>query len=190
MVDFLIRLQQQLAAAPSPPLLSSKGRIPAAVLIVIVATEQPYFILTERRADLKNHPGQISFPGGGVEITDRDILHTALREAEEEIGLDPSLVQVLGYLPELHTLSSAYVVTPVVASLQAPPTLLINPQEVTSLIELPLTAIVPTSLFQTETWRVEQTSRTSYTLYHQNKTIWGLTAMMLHQLASMLDHPH
>ena len=96
---------------------SDRTPIQAAVLVPIVMREQPTVLLTERTKHLSNHSGQIAFPGGKADKEDADASATALREAEEEIGLDPALVDVLGVLPHYVT-GTAFIITPVIALVQ------------------------------------------------------------------------
>src|SRR5204863_1509008 len=109
----------------------------ASVLVGIVMRDQPTVILTERTTHLSTHSGQVAFPGGKRDDTDRDAVHTALREAQEEIGLDPSCVEVIGTLPTYMT-GSRFNITPVVALVRPGHRLQANPNEVADAFEVPL----------------------------------------------------
>jgi 8-oxo-dGTP pyrophosphatase MutT (NUDIX family) len=109
----------------------------AAVLVAIVMREQPMVLLTERTAHLSTHSGQIAFAGGKADATDADAAATALREAQEEVGLDPRFVQVLGNLPT-YTTGTAFIITPVVALVQPDFTVTPNTHEVADVFEVPL----------------------------------------------------
>lgn len=110
----------------------------ASVLVPLVARDAGLQVLLTQRTDrLTDHPGQISFPGGRAEPEDADAVHTALREADEEIGLPASAVEVLGTLP-LYTTGTGFVVTPVVALVARLPTLRPDPHEVADVFEVPL----------------------------------------------------
>ena len=109
----------------------------AAVLIAVVMREQPMVLLTERTAHLSTHSGQIAFPGGKSDASDANAAATALREAQEEVGLDPRFVQVLGNLPT-YTTGTAFIITPVVALVQPDLAITPNPHEVADVFEVPL----------------------------------------------------
>jgi 8-oxo-dGTP pyrophosphatase MutT (NUDIX family) len=109
----------------------------ASVLIAIVPRPSPTVLLTQRTDHLTDHPGQISFPGGRVEPEDVDAAATALREAHEEIGLDPRYADVLGQLPT-YTTGTGFIVTPVVASVRPGYGLSADPHEVAEVFEVPL----------------------------------------------------
>ena len=111
---------------------------PASVLFPIVLRESgPSVLFTQRTAHLKDHPGQISFPGGRMEPEDSSPAHTALREAAEEIGLSSAHVEILGYLPEYRTVTG-FRITPVVAIVTPPFDLCPEPGEVAEVFEVPL----------------------------------------------------
>ena len=109
----------------------------AAVLVAVVMRRQPMVLLTERTAHLSTHSGQIAFPGGKADATDADAAATALREAQEEVGLDPRFVQVLGNLPT-YTTGTAFIITPVVALVQPDYGMTPNAHEVAEVFEVPL----------------------------------------------------
>ena len=109
----------------------------AAVLVAVVMREQPMVLLTERTAHLSTHSGQIAFPGGKADATDADAAATALREAQEEVGLDPRFAQVLGNLPT-YTTGTAFIITPVVALVRPDFVVTPNAHEVADVFEVPL----------------------------------------------------
>ena len=109
----------------------------ASVLVPIVMRQQPMVLLTERTAHLSTHSGQIAFPGGKADAHDANAAATALREAQEEVGLDPRFVQVLGNLPT-YTTGTAFIITPVVALVQPDYVMTPNTHEVADVFEVPL----------------------------------------------------
>src|SRR5437660_1318775 len=118
--------------------------IPAAVLVPLFlagTAEEPHVVLTRRRADLKRHAGEISFPGGRRDAEDADLLETALREAEEEIGLPRTEVRLLGELPATSTFATNYVIHPFVGRIAEGRAWRLSAREVDAVLELPLEAL-------------------------------------------------
>ncbi len=114
-----------------------------AVLVALLETERgDETILVRRAENLKHHPGEMAFPGGRPEACDDGPAATALREAQEEIGLDPGLVRVLGCLPPVRTFTSNFLILPVVARLTATPALRRDPGEVAAILQTPLEELV------------------------------------------------
>ncbi len=119
-----------------------RGNIKSAVLVTLADRDgQLWSVFTRRPEDLRRHAGEISFPGGRLEPEDPDLVHTALREAEEEVGLDPAGVTVLGALPPTPTMATGYAIYPFVGAIAADLTWRPSPAEVAELIELPLQAV-------------------------------------------------
>jgi 8-oxo-dGTP pyrophosphatase MutT (NUDIX family) len=125
---------------PAPP-----GGRRAAVLVLFGEDtgSGPDVLLMERASTLRDHPGQVAFPGGGADATDVDVVHTALREAEEETGLAPSGVVPLAVLPDLFVPPSGFVVTPVLAHWERPVAVhAVDPMETAAVVRVPLAALV------------------------------------------------
>jgi 8-oxo-dGTP pyrophosphatase MutT (NUDIX family) len=159
---------------------------PSAVLVAITDRPQPGLILTQRSEHLRNHPGQVAFPGGRVDPGDADAIAAALREAEEEIGLPPPLVDVIGTTDPYLTFSG-FEIIPVVAVVPPDLPLVPHPHEVESIFELPLAwALDPDrrTLQETE-FEGEQHFYTE--ILWENRRIWGVTAAMLVNLSLRLD---
>ena len=139
-------------------------------------------MLTKRSSALRHHPGQIAFPGGKADATDADAVATALREAREEVGLDPANAQVLGQLP-CHETVTGFDVTPVLAILREPFTPTPDPGEVEEVFSVPLGHVLDISRFgvQSRRWRGQR--RYYYTVPYGPYYIWGATARILRGLA-------
>lgn len=160
----------------------------AAVLLLISASPQPLTFLTLRSSALPYHPGQISLPGGRVTATDRSLEATALREAKEEIALDPDSVTLLGRLPKVFVSSSGFEITPVVGWTETLPNLLADPGEVAEIISCPLDTMMQTGLYQRESLIKDGVKREFWVLQLNQHRIWGATASILHSLASLLQN--
>ena len=147
-------------------------------------------LLTERTLHLPTHSGQIAFPGGKAEAGDADATATALREAQEEIGLDAAFIQVLGVLPHYLT-GSAFVITPVVALVQAGFTLSPDPNEVADVFEVPLSFLMNPAHHQRHAVELEGRRREWFAMPYQDQSrqrfIWGATAGMLRNVYRMLS---
>jgi len=151
----------------------------AAVLVPIIEHPDGLTVLfTRRTAQLKAHSGQVSFPGGRAEPTDPTIEFTALREAEEEIGLPPRRVEVLARLPEYFT-RTGFRVTPVVGLIQPPLELVPDAREVDEVFEVPLDFILDAANHQRATRELDGRTVGYYVIEHHGRTIWGATAGML-----------
>src|SRR6266568_4750072 len=160
----------------------------AAVLIGLFEQEEELYLAFIRRATtLRSHSGEIAFPGGSVDLTDTSPVETALREAQEEIGLDPSRVEVLGILPPVFTVVSNFLITPVVAFLpQGLGTLQLEANEVAELILIPLRGLADPAIAHTEEWTRGGLTRTIYFFDHGPYRIWGATARILNMLLEIL----
>ena len=158
----------------------------AAVLVPLVdRPEGLTVIFTQRTAHLSAHAGQISFPGGRREPTDKNPEDTALRETEEEIGLSRDRVEVLGRLDTYMT-RTGFRVTPVVGLVRPPFTVDPDPTEVDEVFEVPLSVILDPANPQTHSRELMGTQRHFYAFPYQNRFIWGATAGMLVNLRDVL----
>lgn len=131
------------------------------------------------------HSGQVAFPGGGWEEGDADLVATALREAEEEIGVDRHHVHVLGELTPLYIYVSNHLVHPTVAWLDHRPHFTPDPYEVAMVLEMPLQTFLDPTNVRTEQWQLRDRTAEVPFFYIQEQTIWGATAMMLSELISL-----
>jgi 8-oxo-dGTP pyrophosphatase MutT (NUDIX family) len=154
-------------------------RTPAAVLVPLVEREGGMTVLlTQRAATLKDHAGQISFPGGRIEPGDADAWHAALREAQEEIGLAPSLVEFAGYLPD-HVVISGFRVTPVVGFVKPEYQLRLAAAEVHDVFEVPLDFILDAANHKTRQRQIGELTVDIHDIPYGGRNIWGATAGML-----------
>ncbi len=159
---------------------------PAAVLVAVVnLPEGPAILLTRRTEHLQHHAGQISFAGGRTDPADRDPVHTALREAQEEIGLDLADVRILGQLPEFF-IPTGYRVTPVLAWLDLPPRLRADPDEVAEIFYLPTRLALDPAAWQLEQLERKGGVRSIWVMTFEGRRIWGATAGILMWLAQTL----
>jgi 8-oxo-dGTP pyrophosphatase MutT (NUDIX family) len=160
----------------------------AAVLVPIVDRPEPTMLFTTRTAHLSTHAGQVSFPGGRVDPEDADAVAAALREAEEEIGLDPALVEVIG-AADLYRTITGYDVTPVLAVL--PPDLALTPHEaeVADMFEVPLAHILSPDSHQRRTLDWQGQERRYFEILWEDRRIWGATAAMIVNLSRRLQWP-
>lgn len=156
---------------------------PAAVLVPIVMRQaEPSVILTRRASHLKKHAGQISFPGGRAEDADDSIVHTALRESEEEIGLNPNLVDVVGTLSTYVTVTQ-YSVVPVVGLVEPDFDLTPEEGEVSEIFEVPLGFLLDKSNHQKHSGFHNGIERFWYAMPYNDYYIWGATAGMIKDLS-------
>jgi len=159
----------------------------AAVLVPIIDDGSgPLRLLLTRRTETINHAGQVAFPGGRVDPGDRDLIHTALREAFEEVALPADRVEVLGLLDDIPARDMRTGVTPVVGVVRDLPTLAPSPQEVARIFDIPLPALREAGGWVTR-HRQDETGRTWPLHYFDwdGETLWGLSAYITLQLLSM-----
>jgi 8-oxo-dGTP pyrophosphatase MutT (NUDIX family) len=170
---------------PDPRPTPEPGDRLAAVLALLIREPTPSLLLTERAKDLRRHPGEISFPGGRMEADDDDLAATALREAEEEVGLPRDGVELLGALPPVHTFVSGILVTPFVGTVVTLPTLGVSDGEIVRVLTptvATLEAIEEERTYERdglEVWR-------GWAYEVDGTTIWGATGSMLHTFLELL----
>jgi 8-oxo-dGTP pyrophosphatase MutT (NUDIX family) len=161
---------------------------PAAVLIPVVDHPQPTVLLTQRSAHLNDHAGQISFPGGKIDATDASPLDTALREAEEEIGLGREFVDPIGYL-DLYGTSFGFRILPTLARVRPGFKLRVNHAEVDDAFEVPLSFLMDPANHQVHSREFRGMERSYYAMPFAEHYIWGATAGILRVLYERIYLP-
>ena len=147
---------------------------------------RPYVLFTKRTEMVKHHKGQISFPGGVVDEKDENMEATALRETFEEIGLHRGNAEILGKLDDAFTITSGYLITPVVAEIAYPYPFSINEDEIEELIEIPLEAFLDEDRWTEEMYSSGSKKVLSYRFEYEGRIIWGATARIMRQFLDAL----
>ena len=158
-----------------------KAERPAAVLVPIIDRSEPTVLLTLRTAELASHAGQVAFPGGKIDLADESPVAAAMREAREETGLAPTLIEPIGYL-DLYLTFSGFRILPTVARVKPDFTLVPNPKEVTEVFEVPLKFLMTPANHERKTREWNGFARDYYAIPYQNRYIWGITAGILRNL--------
>ncbi|MEH6758338.1 MAG: CoA pyrophosphatase [Parasphingorhabdus sp.] len=158
----------------------------AAVLIAITDRPEPGVILVQRPDYMRNHPGQVAFPGGKIDPEDKDAIHAALREAHEEVRLDPAQVDIIGPTDRYHS-GSGFNIQPIVGVIPPDLPLVPCPEEVDDWFEAPLHFILDPKNQTTHTGEWRGVQRQYYQINWENRRIWGITAGILVNLSKRLD---
>lgn len=185
----LAQIRAALAAAGPPRRAPAEldGARAAAVLVPLYEHEgEVWVVLTRRAAHLRAHQGEVSFPGGGRD-GDEALEWTALREAHEEIALDPSTVEVVGELDHLSTITSGSFIVPVVGILPGrPDDLVANPDEVAHILHVRLAELLHEDVYREELWGFDDAERPIFFFELVGDTVWGATASMLRRLLALV----
>jgi 8-oxo-dGTP pyrophosphatase MutT (NUDIX family) len=161
---------------------------PAAVLLPLVLRDEPHVLLTQRTEHLTRHAGQVSFPGGRAEPNDISLVQTALRETQEETGIEPAFVTVVGFLDPYET-GTGYAILPVVGCLAEGFALKAEEQEVAAIFEVPLSFLLDPVNRVKQTREFQGVQRSFYSFTYQDRYIWGATAAMLINFADRITAP-
>lgn len=168
-----------------PQTLGGNGYKPAAVLIPVQERQDgDYLVLTKRADHLRTHKGQIAFPGGRIDAGDADVIATALRESQEEIGLDPGCVNVLGRLDEF-TAGYGLAVTPVVGVIPAHCRFRLDPAETTAVASVPIQTLMQSPNFTMNDY-LSPGGHPSYHFYVNGWDVWGVTARIIVQFLELV----
>lgn len=170
-----------------PARSAPESAIAAAVLVLMRVCEDGLHVLLTRRTEhLRHHAGQISFPGGRREEQDASPVQTALREAQEEVGIVPSDLEVLGCLPDF-LVPSGFLITPVLALLEQPLDLQLDDFEVAEAFEVPLAHLMQRKRYQQHRIQWQDSVRHIHAVAHQGRFVWGATAGILLVLEDFLS---
>lgn len=162
--------------------------LPAGVLVLFYRRKGEYCVLLNRRSHtVSTHKGEISFPGGGMEKNDRNLLETALRETHEEMGINPEQVKVLGELDKVATVSK-YMISAFVGTIHQSTRFKPNEQEVAEVIEVPVKALTNKDNIRNEASLVHGTIHQHWAYVYDSHLIWGATARILKLFLNVLDH--
>lgn len=180
--SFLSRFVLQMPHQDASPLPAGRH---AAVLVPLVARQQPGLLLTRRSARLRKHAGQVAFPGGMQDADDASLIATALREAEEEVGISAQQVRVIGSLPAV-TSSTGFQVTPVVGIIPPDLPLRLNPAEVESAFEMPLAEALQLSRYVPLNIHRRGRTHQVWLSWYQDYFVWGMTAGIIRALSHQI----
>jgi 8-oxo-dGTP pyrophosphatase MutT (NUDIX family) len=181
--DVLAAVRRQGAPRPVSPAFPD-ARLSAVLIALSDGDEGAEVLLTRRAAHLRNHKGEISFPGGRVDGGET-APEAALREAHEEVLLDPALVEIVGELDHLNTIVSRSYIVPIVGRLTQRPVLRPSSAEVDRILFVPLAELRRTDTYREEVWGAPPTDRAIHFFELDDETVWGATGRMLVQLLSI-----
>ncbi|MGQ0668112.1 MAG: NUDIX hydrolase [Actinomycetota bacterium] len=176
--DLRERLRASLGPGPDPS--PGEGTRLAAVLLPVIEGTEPSLVFTRRTEDLPRHPGEISFPGGLQHAEDPDLEGTALRETEEELGIKPHSVDIVGALAPVHTVVSSILIVPFVGIFSSRPAFTPNAGEIAEVLEYPLTRLVEAEA-EVE-WPLGDHVYRGFAYEMDGNMIWGATARILSEL--------
>ncbi len=168
------------------PMLQAAKLKDAAVLIGMRAGDaESRIVLTQRTAHLRKHAGQVAFPGGAIDPEDGTPERAALREAQEEIGLDPAQVEIIGRLPDYLT-TTGFRIKPVLAVISAEARFVVNPDEVDAVFEVPVSFLMNLDNHRPESRVWQGIERHYFSMEHDGRLIWGVTAGIIRMMHERL----
>lgn len=179
-----LRTALRSALLPPESLRPPSDLAPAGVLVPVIDGEQPSLLFTRRADSLSRHGGEISFPGGLCHADDRDLVATALRETEEELGLSPRLVEVLGALDPVPTHVSGILIVPVVGFLSSRPPVTPSPAEIAEVLEYPVADLVRVE--EEQAYQHEHGTWFGFAYVLEGHTIWGATGRIVHAFLDLV----
>jgi 8-oxo-dGTP pyrophosphatase MutT (NUDIX family) len=162
-----------------------EARLGAVLALFYPCRDEPYLVLTQRTPHLREHSGQISFPGGRIDPYDFSPIEAALRETREELGIGTDHLTLLGGLDPIFVLASNYLIFPFVALAQGQPAFAPNPAEVAEVIELPFRVLLQAATVEEEIWIIREERRRVSFYRYRDYNIWGATARMLRQVVEL-----
>jgi 8-oxo-dGTP pyrophosphatase MutT (NUDIX family) len=181
------KLVQKLEKRPIKKVVDTKRTL-SAVLIPCYIKNGEYHVLFIQRTDrVKDHKSQISFPGGACEDIDSCMADTALREAEEEIGLDRRDVRIIGQLDDMATAGTNYIISPIIGVFSYPRSFKVDHFETEEIIEVPISALMKDDCCEDGTALVDGRAIDSYFYHYGDKVIWGATARILRQFLEIIS---
>ena len=174
------RLRQALSQRQKRNIVNTRLALSAVLVPIFYKQGQYYILFTKRTQTVKEHKGQISFPGGAYQEGDGTLINAALRECVEEIGLPAHQVEVLGELDDTAT-TSGYIISPFVAFIPWPYQFKVNGEEAEEIIEVPISGLLDKNCLRRETEIINGQTVSSYFYHYQQMVIWGATGRILNQ---------
>ncbi len=169
-----------------PLKFSSDGVVRAAVMILFInKNDIPHLIFTQRTELVEHHKGQVSFPGGAKDASDSSLLQTALRETEEEIGVNSRQIELIGEADDFVTVTN-FLVTPFVGILHPPFKFRLSEDEVEEVLQVPLSLFLEDTRFEVKKWNYRGKKYDVYFYYHNKHVIWGATAFILNRFIDLV----
>jgi 8-oxo-dGTP pyrophosphatase MutT (NUDIX family) len=170
--------------------LRPEPRLSSVLFLIYPSEAEWHTVLIERPVYEGTHSGQLAFPGGRKEDSDPDLIYTALRESEEEVGLNPNAVEIIGELTEIYIPPSNFLVLPIVGFTPEKPSLIPDPREVENILHTPLNLFFDPSLKKEKSIHIPHYKTSIMAPYYDifGKTLWGATAMMISEFVELSAH--